>query len=511
MELEREALNRVRPRDDSSIVRELLAIGFRQRRLVKVSFLAVFLTTLVVVFLQPREYESEMKILVRRERVDDVVSPDQNATVQIRDDVTDEELQSESELLKSRDLLEKVVVDCGMDRTDRGDHSFTSFLRGVRFRLTGQKSTQTDAEKIAGLVQNLQDRLTVEPILKTNLISATYRSKDPNLAANVLQTLASLYLEKHLAIHRPPGTYDFFQQQTDRYRQALVETQRQIGDLTRSDGVVSPPLQKELAVRKQADAEGQLRETQTAIREAEGRMKTLTTQAASVPPRRVSEVRTADNPELMQQLKGTLLNLELKRVELLGKYDPSYELVQEVDSEIAKARDAITAAEKEPLRDETTDRDPTYEWITAEQAKAASELSGLQAREAATSAMVEAYRQDAQRLEQKEIAQTDLLRQAKADEDNYLLYQRKMEEARISDALDRQRIANVVVAEPAEVPVRPTSNRLLVLLGGTLLGCLIGCGAALIANRADQSLRTPDEVRMYFDVPVVAALPKADR
>ena len=54
-------------------------------------------------------------------------------------------------------------------------------------------------------------------------------------------------------------------------------------------------------------------------------------------------VRNSDNPQLLQQLKSTLLNLQLKRTELLTKYEPTYRLVQEVDQQIADAKNAISA------------------------------------------------------------------------------------------------------------------------------------------------------------------------
>jgi hypothetical protein len=35
-------------------------------------------------------------------------------------------------------------------------------------------------------------------------------SPDPQLAARVLDNVATYYLEKHLAVHRLPGAFDFF-------------------------------------------------------------------------------------------------------------------------------------------------------------------------------------------------------------------------------------------------------------------------------------------------------------
>ncbi len=66
----------------------------------------------------------------------------------------------------------------------------------------------------------------------------------------------------------------------------------------------------------------------------------------------MSSVRSGDNPFLMQQLKTTLLNLELKRTELLEKFEPDYRPVQELQAQIDETVDTITKAEKSPDREE---------------------------------------------------------------------------------------------------------------------------------------------------------------
>src|SRR5437660_11364918 len=112
----------------------------------------------------------------------------------------------------------------------------------------------------------------------------------------------------------------------------------------------------------------------------------------------------------MERLKSTLLDLQLKRSGLLTKFEPSYRPVQEVEQQIAQTKDAIAAAEKAPLRDETTDTDPTYEALRAELAKASTDLAALKARETAKAGMVRLYRAESERLDQQEVLQQDLLR-----------------------------------------------------------------------------------------------------
>jgi uncharacterized protein involved in exopolysaccharide biosynthesis len=111
-------------------------------------------------------------------------------------------------------------------------------------------------------------------------------------------------------------------------------------------------------------------------------------------------------------------------------------------------------------------------------------------------------------LDRKEILQQDMLRTAKADEENYMLYLRKAEEARISDALDRQRFSNVVVAEPATVPFTSQARWLLVVVLGGLIASLLSVTLAFVVDRWDPSFRTPEEVESFLGSPVVAAFPK---
>ncbi len=487
----------------SSTLRNFLTISFRQRRLIVGTFLGVFFAAVLVALLIPKKYQAEMKILVRPVRADSVVSPDLGPALQLRSQVSDEELESEAELFKSKDLLAKVVLACDLHKLGS-----SSLWNTIWDRAGGVDENAEGDPKVARAVLALEKDLTVEPIRRTNLISVTYRAKDPQLVVRVLNSLANLYLEKHLAMHRAPGAFDFFRRQAEEYRKALANAETRLADFRREEGVVSPPLEKEIMVRKLADFEASLQESRATIAETRQRIRALETQLDSLPPRQTAQVRMADNPNLMQNLKSTLLQLELKRTELLGKFEPTYRPVQEVEAQIAKTREAISAAEKAPLRDETTDRDPTYEALRAELAKSKTELAGLKARATATTGLIQVYRKESQQLVQTEIRQQDMLRAAKAGEENYLLYLRKQEEARISDALDRQRISNVVVAEAATVPIEPKSRRLLIVALGGFLASVTSMISAFAADYWNPSFRTPEEVRSFLGSPVLAAIPK---
>jgi len=474
-------------------LRDVMAIGFRHKRVVTLCFGGVLLGTVLAILLMPGEYVAQTKILVKRERVDPVVSSEQSMPVQARDEVTEAQLNSEVAIIESDDVLRQTVMSCGLQR----GKSFSAWL----FR-------RTEDQKIAKAVELLHSSLKVEPVRKSDLISVSYASSDPKLAAKVISTLASTYIQKHLEVHRPPGQVKFFEQETELYRQDLDRAENQLRQFAQEKGGVAPLLARDITLQKLNDFNASLQQTRADLASTQKRIQDLEKQSGSTPERLTTQVKESDDATVLQQLKSALLTLELKRTELLTKYQPTYRLVQEVDKQIADTRASIADEESKPLRDKVTDQNPTYGWIDTELAKAKADYSGMEAREAATQSIVSMYQENARQLEQKDLTQRDLARTAKADEDNYLLYLHKREEARMADALDEQRILNVSIIETPTVPALPTSDRWRYGLVGILLAATLSAGAVFTMEYLDPSLRTPSEVMSELNIPVLAAVPR---
>jgi uncharacterized protein involved in exopolysaccharide biosynthesis len=491
-------------RSHPPVLRELVAIGFRQRRLIVVCFCGVLLGAIIVAILQPDRYTSEMKIMVKRERVDPIVTPEATVGPQFASEVTEAELNSEVELLKTRDLLEKVVRECGLH--DQGNSAWSKISAMFGSHTASERTPRTDAQ-VPRAVNSLQKKLSVEVMKKTNLILVSYESSDPVFSARVLTILADLYLQKHLDVHRPSGALDFFHQETERYRKGLAEAHARLVEFNRNANVISSQFEKEAALQKLTEFQANGRQTEGAIAEIQQHISILEKQLTTTPIRMVTQVRRMDDASLLSQLRANLVTLELKRTELLQKFAPTYRPVQGLEVQIAQIRAALAEADSSQLHEETTDSDPLYLALNTEMVKAKADLAGLQARAEATARSAEMYRENARSLESKEIAQSDLLRTVKAEEERYLLYLRKEDEARISDALDRRRIINVAVAEAATVPAFPSNRRALTLFVGLLLAVLLSFGMGWICEFLDPTFRTPDEVRAFLNVTVLAALP----
>jgi uncharacterized protein involved in exopolysaccharide biosynthesis len=142
-------------------------------------------------------------------------------------------------------------------------------------------------------------------------------------------------------------------------------------------------------------------------------------------------------------------------------------------------------------------------------AKAKADLMGLEARASAMSGALKTLESRALKLQDESVTQQDLLRTAKANEENYLLYQRKREEASIADALDQRKIINAAVAEAPMPPLVPTSLPTgIKLLLAVVIATLVSVGLAFFMEYLDPSFRTPEDVREYLEIPLLATVPR---
>jgi uncharacterized protein involved in exopolysaccharide biosynthesis len=478
-----------RPRPLPS-ARDIVAVLFRQRWPMLITFVLVVIAAVASGRWSPK-YEAEMKIMVRRQRADAIVSPSANAPDAGGDQVSEEYLNSEVELLNSEDLLRKVALETGLSGT------------------SGTSNDHASDVKTAVAVRKLAKELEIKPLRKTNVISISYQNRDPKMAAGVLNALAAAYLEKHLEVHRPSGELNFFDQQATQYQQRLDKAQDNLTDFTKQTHVVSADLERDAALHQANDFDATARQAATAAAETNQRINSLNKQLQDMQSRVTTVKHTSANAALLQQLESTLLGQQLKRTELLTKFEPTYRLVQEVDQEIAETEKAIADTRSQPMQDESTDLNPNYQLVQAELTKDRAELSGLQARAADAGFNAEQYRKHAEQLEQDGVVQQELLLDAKTQEDSYLLYAHKREEARISNALDQRGILNVAVAEQPIVPALPNGSPLSAALITFMLAGGLSLSAAFVCDLADSSFRTPDEVTRYLGTPVLAALPKS--
>src|SRR5438270_7230898 len=167
-------------------LRDLLMVLFRRRRTFAWVAGLVFAVALLYA-LTGTKYRANMKMLVRRGRAEAPVSATVSAPLDLtRVGITEEELNSEVELLRDHDVLRKVVEQNG----SRGRDWFHVLHLG-----------EGPVQRVERATRRLARQLSIQRVKKTNLIAISYRAGDAESAANLLQCWAAGDREKPTAVH----------------------------------------------------------------------------------------------------------------------------------------------------------------------------------------------------------------------------------------------------------------------------------------------------------------------
>jgi len=482
-------------------LRDILLPVFRHKRLVIGVFCgALLLSALVAWGWAARYYVSSMQVVVDQSRSDPAITTGENAAVQTNRPVTADEIASEIALLQGRDILRSVATTCGLTTKKHWSPS-DLFLP--------EDPVERRAAETESAAAGLAKAISVQPEKGSDVIDVKYGSLgNPETPACVLQNLSQLYLQKHLELKRPAGSTQFFADQTEKYKDQLANDDAQLANFARTQGVAAPDVLRTNMAQQVANSEGALYDARQAIVADQRRISDVETQMAKMSPRTTTQRITNAADTLMQNLQSTLLADQMKRTELLTKFQPTYPLVQEVDQEIAETQAAIARAKDMKYVDETTDRDPTYGFLQEDLAKTQADLASQQGTANALVSSINSMKMQMVNLDAEAVKQDALLRTEKADAANYLLYLDKREEERSSDALDRMRIADVAIAVPPIVPVLPAHSPLLVMMIGFVLATVTSIGAGVLAEYLDPSFRTPTEVAESLGMPVLASVPR---
>ena len=461
--------------------REMAVRIFRQRVVFLTCFLLVMAGFVLTGQFTPM-YRAEMKILIRKERVDPKVTTGQNSTPELQSVVVrEEDLNSEAELLKGDDLLHDVVVQAGL-----------------------VPAGSNDPIAIAKVLRKMKRKLDVSPVTKTDFISVSYESANPERSRQVLTTLESLYLAKQRNVRVNDFQVTFFDQQVTLERNALAAAEAKLLGFTRTNGVVSAALQRDLTIRRMEDLNQEQMQNSAEMANLQGRVKNLATQLSVENPRILTESKTADNPQLLQQLKSSLLTLQLKRTELLNKYDAHYRLVEDVDREIATAQRLIDDQANALIKENSSNINPIHQALETEFEEGTAQLSGLRDKQVKLVQSSAELENSAEDLVAKDSEQQTLLLDVKTAQDQYQLYVDKLAQARMTHALDKNGILNVVIVQEPVTPALPQSSLLSSLAAFLFTGLLLSFGAAFLVDVFDPTVRDTGELGEALNAPILA-------
>ena len=493
-------------------LRDILTVVFKRRRIILVFAACIVLLSTLMMALTPPTYEVEATLLVNKARAEIPIAPKESPQL-IISQVGEEELNSEIEILKSRQLIEEVLDDLGGERPASPTSWVGQAKAQMRAVLGGRKLSYRDQ-----MILLLQEEIAVNGVRKSNVIRVRYRSKDPEFATRMVGTLVDRYLDRRAKMYQSPQAVSFFDKQMAQAGEQLADREAKLEQFLATSGItmVKGPqgsdalsAQKKLIMERLARAQNDLADAEAEVEESQYRAASLRNRILAEPERLESSNRLNQQAAAEEIEKG-LAALELERDRLLQDFKPDSRYVRDIDTQIELARTRLAEIETEGGSIDRTEINPVYQQLKTELLRAETQLEGARGRLESLQTQVTNLRAELDSLNAKAFELERLRREAQAAEDSYLLYRKKHEEARISAAMDQQKLINVTVAQPAQKPLRPISRNLRLSAALALLfGLAGGLGLAFGTEfYLDHTLTTGEEMERRLGISHLASIPE---
>lgn len=177
-------------------------------KLAMFTFAVTALTTLVVFSITPK-YVATATLLIESEQkkavsIEEVVGIDSNQK---------EYYLTQFEILKSNQIAERVIEDLKLDQYEEYNASLnteptlkqqaTDWLKSLPMLAAySQEKPKTEEEIQEAIRQSIleafQERLTISPIRKTQLVKISFESEDPKMAARIANAVGEAYIRENL-------------------------------------------------------------------------------------------------------------------------------------------------------------------------------------------------------------------------------------------------------------------------------------------------------------------------
>jgi uncharacterized protein involved in exopolysaccharide biosynthesis len=463
---------------------------FRQRRLFAWVVLAILFVTALVTLLKPREYSSEMKFLIQNTRGNVVITPERTSASNAMTDVSETQVNSELEILHSHDVVDPVA-----------DPDWA--------KIPGSERTYEAVRRHEKKIAAFEKRLTTDVVRKTNVINVSLAADTPANAKGELEQLSAAFLEEHRRLQRPDGASKFFNAEAERVRKDWDQASQKLVEFQRAHQLVSVS-DREVGLNAQVtEHERDLLAADASLREMDTRLAASTTHLNQLPMRQTTAERVLPNQDSVQHLNTLLVELENKRTALLTNYKSDDRFVAELDKQIETTKAALADANVSTAHEQTTNVDPAWQELHTNYVQ--TEIARRQAatHRANVASELDVLRQSLGSLQELTVQFNNLEAQANQAKQNYDLYAQKRDQARAEDAMDQQKLLNVVVAQQPTLSYLAKSPRPLVnAVLGTVTALFLALCAVYLAENGRNAIATPRELDAISRYPVLATVPQ---
>ena len=465
--------------------RGLLKIFFRHRKKFAMAFVPIFgFATLYCFFLAYPRYESDAALLVKFADSQQSgstpsvgIAAAQLERIQI--------VNSQIGLMQSQDLLTDVLNQVGIDKI----YPELMAVDDRKIRLnTALKWLSRD--------------LDIAPANNATIIYLALLNRNPESGANFLNHLIDRFMNKQWSIYQN-AQLPFMQQQLAQAREKLERSRKAVEDYKMSNGIVSLEEERTLLLKQASDAQESLTQAISKQEEAQGRFQKLEAMLKSMPvDTKLSDEN--DRFKAVDDARSRVDDLLARQKQMSDNYLATSTTMKTLNDQLAFAQQQLASASRQSAGRVRMGANPVHEQTEISLAQAAGDQYGATASRASYEAALQQIRAKLVTLESQSQKLDALTLQQQVDEENFRNYLQAVNDAAVSDDLNRQRITSIAVIQTPTVPIEASRPRTsTVVPAAFLLALAVGLAIVIMAEMFDERFSAPEQIETVLGLPVL--------
>ncbi len=401
-------------------------------------------------------------------------------------------------LIKSRQVMEKVIRNLHLDRAAQDHELQTGFLKGlfsqfkknIKLLLGKEEEVLTDYDKMASLVNNLKGKFDIENVRDTRLLKVSVDDHDSVQARNLANSLARVYIDYNISnrLNSSQNTLGWMTAQLYEMKKKLEDAEEEFMNYKQKEKIFSIQEKHKFIMQK-------IEEFNDAYIKARNKRLELDAKLAEL-NRNINakgsliHSRSIIFNSIIDNLYTQLVEAEVEFSRLGKVYKPKHPKMLQIKSKLDKTAKKLNIELKKEVENLKTER------------------SVLFSREKVLENTMADFENDAMETNRKALKYSILERNVETNKKLYDTLLVKVKESNVVGNLDVSNIRIVEEAALSQYPVKPKKKRNLLL--SIIFGLMTGIGLAFLIEYMDRTLRTEDDIRKHLDLPVLSVIPVAD-
>jgi polysaccharide biosynthesis transport protein len=477
--------------EDSINLRAYWAVIMRRKWTVLTFFAIVVVAVMTATYLTTPVYRASTLLQIDAEEAKILQYEQVTSSAQTGWDST-EYMRTQQEVLKSRATAERVVNELNLTEHPAFNQppkpslmeTWLPWLKQDKGAAQADTGDANISAKTRGVVGAVQGGLSVEPVGNSRLLRLHFDSPDARLAAEVANSIATVFINLNLARRLDATSYakTFLQDRLQQVQAKLEESEKALVAFARQEELVKAGDDKGGSIDTQV-----LQGFTAALTQAQQDRIRAETLYNSVQGAGIQALPEVMDNKTIQGLKERKSKLETDYQEGLKVFKPAYPKMEQIASQITEI-DAMIAREIENVR-----------------ASFKARYEAAKAQETALVAKLQESRQDILGVQDRSIQYNILKREVDTNRQLFEGLLQRLKEVGVAGGVGTN---NISVVDKAEVPGGPHSpNPRRNLMIALFLGLFGGIGLAFLFEHLDDTVKLAEEMEQQLGLPVLGVIP----